>query len=569
MLKGFSSASPSPHVVKTADSVYRSISSPNSGVNLSIIHTNAMLSVCQRHNDMGRLWKIAGDLPEEGPTAPDAVTYTIILAALRFSAQRDMKKMKDIDKILERKAQAITEGKRIWADVVYRWKNQTLELDNDAVNAMASLLLEGASDTDCYNAMELYKQTMGIPILQKRPVESEDSSRPRITRENAQVLKRSHSERQENMEDVPFVDENNEILRETELDEETQPLAEEELEEEELEKEEPEEEESFEDLFKPVVPDSPELSFLKPDSKELTLLLNACYTITQGTEAGVKYWKYLTIEGADNLIQPDSVSYMQYLRLLRLSRSSKVGVATLRDQMIPSGVANGKAFHVALSICRRDRRNHSVLQHANELMSLMDKALVLPDPRVLTGYVELIQLLSNQPALLLHLRGLDMDGITSRGRLQDTGRKLQAKLRLAALNTLRLYTAQLHEAMLFGSPSPKSRWAGLENQESNIGTSSVKILARIRLLVDDTLKDEYKSFVSKDQRKILLQESNMLKRYSDKDVIQKFKDKHVHPTHEQRRLAGMRISEYRFETLKALGKGDLADDPALHMVPEW
>jgi hypothetical protein len=32
-----------------------------------------------------RLWKIAGELPEEGPGAPDAATYTIILNAVKFA----------------------------------------------------------------------------------------------------------------------------------------------------------------------------------------------------------------------------------------------------------------------------------------------------------------------------------------------------------------------------------------------------------------------------------------------------------------------------------------------------
>ncbi|OGE53649.1 hypothetical protein PENARI_c007G09540 [Penicillium arizonense] len=574
MLKGFSSASESPNIVKTAASVYRSISSPNSGVSLSIIHTNAMLTVCQRHNDMDRLWKIAGDLPEEGPGAPDAATYTIILGAVQFAARRDIQKMspEEIDKILERKAQAMTEGKRIWADIVYRWKNQALELDNSVVNAMASLLLDGASDIDCYNVMELYKQTMGIPILQKRPVESESSSRRRITHEETQALEQSHSERQESMEDVPFVDENNQILREAEPDEESQPLAEEQPEE--LEEEEPEEEESFEDLFKPVVPDSPEISFLKPDSKELTLLLNACFTITHGTEAGINYWKLLTLEDTNHLIEPDSVTYLQYFRLLRISRSSKVGVAALRDQMIPSGVANGKAFHVALSICRRDRRNHSVLQHANELMSLMGKALILPDIRVLEGYLELIQILSSQPSVLLHLRGLDMEETSTRSRLQDIGRKIQAKLRLAALATLRPYTAQLHEAMEFGAPSHKTRWSALQNQKSDsvAGASAVKVLSRIRLVVDDTLKVDYKSFVSKAERKILMEESNMLKKYSDKDVIQNFRGKTIYPTPEQKRFGGERIKKFQLEAQKTFWKKNIEDGSSQQVeekVPEW
>jgi hypothetical protein len=547
MLKGFSAAPMSLALVKTAAAVYRSIASPNSGVKLDIIHTNAMLTVCHRHGDMDRLWKIAGELPEEGHGAADATTYTIILTAVQFAARRDIQSMSpdQIEKILERKSQAITEGKRIWADVIYRWKNQTLEIDNDLVNGMASLLLDGASDIDCYNVMELYKQTMGIPILQKRPTENSKTTRRRITHEENQSIEVSESKRQQAMEDVPFVDENNQPLEATKPAEEDEQFVEEVAKVE----EEPEEEESFEDLFKPVVPEVEELAFLRPNSKELTLLLDACFTMTQGTEGGLAYWKHLTMDDTHYRIKPDTFTYIQYFRLLRISRSSKISVKTMKEQMVPSGQATGTAFHVALSVCRRDRRNHSMLLHANELISLMDKALILPDIRVLDGYLETIQILSTNPAVLLNLRGLGTDEDSKGRRLQDLGRKLQAKLRLTALTTLRPYVAQLHEAMENGRPESKTRWSAIQNQLSDSASApaAVKFMSRVRLVVDDTLKDDYKAFISKAERKSLEAESQMLKKYSDRQVIEHFKNKIVYPTSDQKEEARERIAKYREE----------------------
>ncbi|KAJ5334118.1 uncharacterized protein N7506_007901 [Penicillium brevicompactum] len=555
MLKGFSSVPMSPSVVKTAASVYRSISAENSGVKLSIIHTNAMLTVCHRHADMDRLWQIAGELPEEGPGAPDATTYTIILNAVQFAARRDIQKMSpdEIDKILERKTKAITEGKRIWADIVYRWKTQTLELDNDVVNGMASLLLDGASDMDCYNVMELYKQTMGLPILQKRPTESSKTTRRRITHEETQAIEQSEMKRQEKMEDLPFVDENNKPLGPAEtagdLHEFDEPAEEkvEAVEEEQEVEEMEEEEETFEDLFKPVVPGAEGLSFLKPKSKELTLLLNACFTMTQGTEGGLAYWKYMTLDENEHRFRPDAITYAQYFRLLRISRSSKISVKTMRDQMVPSGLAHGTAFHIALSVCRRDRRNHSVLLHANELIGLMDKALILPDIRVLDGYLETIQILSANSSVLLNLRGLSTEEDTKSLRLQDRGAKLQAQLRLNALATLRSYVSELHEAMENGKPEAGGRWSNAQNRLANPihGPAAVKFMARVRLIVDDTLKLDYKKYVSKAERKILMGESQMLKKYSDKQTIAAWKNKLVYPTADQKDAARERIYNYR------------------------
>ncbi|KAK4867728.1 hypothetical protein LT330_001238 [Penicillium expansum] len=557
MLKGFSSAPRSLGVAKTAASVYRSIGSPNSGVKLDIIHTNAMLTVCHRHWDMDRLWKIAGELPEEGPGAPDATTYTIILNAVQFAARRDIEKMSpdEIDKILERKAQVITEGKRIWADVIWRWKNQTLKIDNELVNGMASLLLEGGSDIDCYNVMELYKQTMGVPILQKRPTENEKTTRRRITPEQTQAIEVSEATRQSKMEDVPFVDENNRPIQSFEPAVELEQDLGEEVEELEMEKAEEEveeeEEEDFTELFKPVVSQAEELSFLEPNSKELTLILNACFTMTQGSEGGQAYWKHMTLEDYDYRIDPDTFTYIQYFRLLRISRSSKISVKTMREQMVPSGQATGTAFHVALSVCRRDRRNHSVLQHANELIALMDKALILPDIRVLDGYLEMIQILSTNPSVLLHLRGLDTeDSKSSKSpRLHEMGRKLQAKLRLAAIAALRPYILQLHEAMENGKPESKTRWSAIQNtlSDSVAGSAAVKIMSRVRLVVDDTLKLDYKSYVSKAERKALDADSKMLKKYSDKDVIATFKRKKVYPTIQQKEEARERIKKFQWE----------------------
>ncbi|KXG54141.1 uncharacterized protein PGRI_072850 [Penicillium griseofulvum] len=556
MLKGFASAPRSLAIAKTAASVYRSIDSPNSGVKLDIIHTNAMLTVCHRHWDMDRLWKIAGDLPEEGPGAPDATTYTIILNAVQFASRRDVEKKSpdQIEEILERKAQVITEGKRIWADIIWRWKNQTLKIDNELVNAMANLLLEGGSDMDCYNVMELYKQTMGVPILQKRPTENEKTTRRRITPEQTQAIEIQEATRQSNMEDVPFVDENNRPIESLEPAEELEQDPREEFEEMEKEEEEveEEEEEDFTELFKPVVPQAEELSFLKPDSKELTLILNACFTMTQGSEGGQAYWKYMTLEDHDNRIDPDTFTYIAYFRLLRISRSSKISVKTMREQMVPSGQATGTAFHVALSVCRRDRRNHSVLQHANELVGLMDKALILPDIRVLEGYLEMIQILSANPSVLLHLRGLDTaENFKSSKptKLHEMGRKLQAKLRLTAIATLRPYILQLHEAMENGKPESRTRWSAIQNSlsDSVAGPAAVKMMSRVRLVVDDTLKLDYKSHVSKAERKALEADSNMLKKYSDKDVIATWKNKKVYPTLQQKEEARERIKKFQWE----------------------
>ncbi|KAJ5176041.1 uncharacterized protein N7482_001918 [Penicillium canariense] len=524
MLKGFADAPKSLANVKTAESIYKSIK--NSEIEPNIIHTNAMLQVCDRHHDMESLWRIAGDLPEEGPEAPDMRTYTIILGALQFAARDDIQKIdpNETDKIVERKDQMVTEGKRIWADVLYRWTKDQLPIDNHVVNAMASLLLDGARERDYYDVLALYHQTMGIPIFAKQPAETSKCSR--FTMSRLTFLRRSQELVSSRTDDVPFVDENNQPLRQEEPETET-------LKDEEEEGEEGEEVENFDMIFEPVVPKSESLSYIQPGSKEITFIEDVCHRLPQGFAAGYAYWDHLTLE-SEARIDPDAVAYAQYLRLLRAGRASKRTVQVLQNQALPSGLAKEKLFHIAMACCRRDRNNASVLLHANQLLEVMHKALVLPDPRVLESYLELVQALSQAPHVLLHLRGLPKNERSKITDLKVLGKKLQADLRLAAIGALRPHILQLHEALERGKPGRTSRWGALKNGSANLsGSLAVKVMARVRTVIDETLKAEFAPFVPKPERKDLLSESKLLRTYSDKDTLKKFSTLSVHPTIEQ------------------------------------
>ncbi|KAJ5485213.1 hypothetical protein N7539_005201 [Penicillium diatomitis] len=522
MLKGLADAPKSPANIKMAESIYRSIE--HSDVDLSIIHTNAMLSVCDRHHDMDSLWRIAGELPEEGPQAPDMRTYTIILGALQYSARNDLEKISpaDTDKIVERKDQMVMEGKRIWADVLYRWTKDQLQIDNHVVNAMASLLLEGARERDYYDVLALYNQTMGIPIFAKKPAETQKASR--FTMFRLAFLRRSAAE-SDHTEDVPFVDEHNRPLREEPEKSEKQEL---------LEGEE-EEIENFDLIFDPVLPKNEGLTYIQPGSKELTFIEDVCHRLPQGFAAGYSYWDYLTIE-VETRFEPDAVALAQYMRLLRAGRASKRAVQVMQNQALPSGLANEKLFHLAMACCRRDRNNASVLLHANELLQVMHKALILPDPRVLESYLELVQSLAQAPHVLLNLRGLPKEG---RGKkindLKALGKKLHVDLHVAAMGALRVPVSQLHEALQGGKPERGSRWSALKNGSANIPASlAVKVMARVRTVIDELLKAEYASVLSKEDRKVLQMDSNSLKTYSDKETIKKFVQMSVYPTIDQK-----------------------------------
>jgi hypothetical protein len=535
MLAGYSKAAEgTPNVVQDALRVYRSIFAENSPVKPDIIHSNAMLSVCQKHGDMDTLWRIAGELPEEGSQSPDMVTYSTILTAIQFAAQHDVMKMdrSEIDKIIARRSQMVTEGKRIWADVVYRWakdKANPLPIDNKVVGSMASLLLQSANDRDLYDVLALYNQVTGTPIFAKLPENNIKIAHRRIERELERRSKTTPDLGGE--DDVPFVDQDNNLLKQVKKE---NPIEE-------------EEEENFDSLFDPVVPGSENLAYLQPQNKDLTMILEACFKMTQGASTGSVYWDYLTKPENPTRVEPDNLSYIEYFRLLRLTRSSNTATRVMREQMVPAGLANGKAFHIALSCCRRDRKNRKVLLHANELLDLMNESCLLPDPRSLANYMELVQKLCDNPHSLMYLLGLDMDKGRDTRTLQTLGKKLQTKLRLRALATLRPHIAKLHEAMeQEGSGAPrKGRWDGIETGGSIMGHDCARIMAWVRLLTDETLKTEFALFVTKEERQTLQKESTMLKKYSDQAAIQKLTGKLVKPTVEQRNEFRLRQLELR------------------------
>ncbi|KAJ5112488.1 hypothetical protein N7532_000533 [Penicillium argentinense] len=535
MLQGFSKGGKGPksrETVKKAESIYKAIFAKNSSVKPNIIHSNAMLSVCQRHGDLDTLWRIAGDLPDEGPDMPDMRTYSIILAALHHAARDDLRKMKphQVDEVIARQEKMVTEGKRIWADVIYRWSNDGLQLSNQVVNAMAHLLLDGVHDSDFYDVLQLYNQTMGVPILAKRP-----EPNMTISRSRARFILRSYEKarlttgNEPEHEDVPFVDEDNKPLRRETENEETAPAEEE---------EDDMEEEDFEFLFQPVtLADGQSPEHLVPDSKDLTVILTACSNMTHNFSAGQSYWDLFTRESEKFHLQADEICCMEYLRLLRRARASKDTARVVREQMLPWGTTDATAFHVAFASCRRDRRNQSVLLNAKDLLDTMRKGLVLPDPRVIEGYLALIQEFSDDPQSILNLRGLKIDEGSKSQTLQALGKQLQAKLGLFALDTLRPHYLQLHEAFSEGKPAPRGRWNSLKGGNEDVSASkAVKIMSRIRTLIDETLKSEYAPFVSKAERKILAEESKMLKRYSDKAVIHGANNKIVYPTVAQREV---------------------------------
>ena len=371
MLRGCAK-SRSNKAVDIATTVYRSIFAHNSPIKPSTIHHNAMLEVCARHNDIDAFWNVVGQLPEEGYGAPDNITFTIILNAIRAAAQNDIKKLhgvEDAQVIRQKKIEAVKEGKRIWADVVQQWRLGLFMMDQRLTASMGRLLLFGGREQDLLDIFSLFLQTMAIPRCGPRQTQAHSDALNRKKNNHAPPRKKDH--------DNP-------------------------------ENEEPEKEmseaEEFKDLFEPVKlakirenmesrtgGEIPKIQYPLPSNAELSLLMEACSLVKNGYPIFRKYWAKLTDKDGDFVVKPDAESYHTYLRILRGTRASAESVRIVCEEMAPQKMAERKTFIIAMSTCARDRLNPNILDIAGRLAKFMDKALRMPEPRVVMKYMKLVR----------------------------------------------------------------------------------------------------------------------------------------------------------------------------------
>lgn len=516
--------------VKTALSIYESIFEAKTDIKPGVVYANAIMTTCLRQGNFDALWTVAADLPEDGPLAPDAKTYTLIFRAINASLENDLSTMPrdQLDNIPERRQKAVVEAKRVWSEVVYLWKEGRLPMDSRLANSMAEILLQGNTDPDCYDVFSLYRQLCGIPVLVKEPPREVQKEQPR--RREAQkehVPDRS-------TEYIPFVNEDEELYRHPE-DSAGQMEA--------KEGEELEEEENFDGLFDPVVPETatgeedadekkPALTHMPVENQEISYLLEACMLMTQGLGAGKAYWQYFLDHGYRDKLH--SGTSHQYLRLLRKAHSSRLTLELIRDEMVPSGQAEGKTFHIALSCCRRDRNNPNVIKHTNEILQLMNENLELPDPRVIEGYHDFIQGYELNPHRLITLNGFGVEKSSSNRGLEALGRELRVKLQLLAEATLRPHIAKLHEAMQQDTRPANTKERSTKSPDIP-GSAALKVMLRTRGLIDNLLKRENAALISKEDRELLEAESRKLREYSTSESHKKFKNSFVKSTKAQPR----------------------------------
>lgn len=347
MLRGLAQKFNDKNAVSQALSIYTSMKAANSTVTPSIIHHNSMLNVCNKAGDIDALFGVAGGMPEKGPNSPDAWSYAIILSAL-MSHVHKLKTMYSVDDVKREKEirEVMKDGRKIWEDIIRRWRAGDVSIDERLVSTMARLLLAPDIRLDARAVFSLIHQTMNVPIPGVAKVEMENAAK---------------AERR-------FMDKPEPALIPISTDTPSDPLA------------------PPDDLTAPLA------GYVKPGNSILNCLLQAAYQV-RSRKMGDYYWN--RFNHPQTAIPVDFGNLCEYLNLLALSHASTKAAETLgifRDdpsKFNANNVAKPSSwpFFLGMEACRRDKNSKHAFSNANAIFDIMQNVLPNPDPKILRVYL--------------------------------------------------------------------------------------------------------------------------------------------------------------------------------------
>lgn len=347
MLKGFSTNVKKPNSVAHAVSVYNSMFAPNSAVKPNTIHTNAVINVCARGGDMASLWAIAGKLPDRGLGAADHITYTNVINAIRADAEQRSQALTTEDEAISDKiiTNAIQDGERLWVDVNKRWRAGDLFIDEALTCAMGRLLLLSNDKAHHSSVFSLVEQTMRIPVYETPQQIDCTNESSRALNDYAAETDAASSKEITNFE--PIKSNGNKLGKQMSI-------------------------------------------YAKPSNNTLSMLVQACL-LTRNLPAGKYYWNLLTSKDSQPSISYDVENFAQYLRLLRISRSSEIArnlfSEALQEKRPDQFFMRGN-FVIAMSTCLRDKNNPNVFEHASDIFEMMQAHLHHVDAKLMEMYLE-------------------------------------------------------------------------------------------------------------------------------------------------------------------------------------
>ncbi|KAI9641347.1 hypothetical protein NHQ30_010149 [Ciborinia camelliae] len=344
----FKGCSDSPYTKQAFEkglAIYTSMLSTGSRLKPNTIHMNAVLRLCARAGEEEALLGIAGQMPTQGIGAPDNFTFTTILNAFRMKAlgNRDMPEG-DFSKL---KHKMIDSAHRMWGDIYTRWRKGDIMVDEELVCAMGRTLLLG-SEEDNDDILSLVEQTMNVRRqMPRRGTKSRQKIEPSLqgqSRPDNKGLTEIEGGDNGTTKDYP------------------------------------------EDIFNSSSTALASLPkshvYATPGPNTMSMILKALLNLSK-KEPATKYWQLFTKEMG---IVPDQDNYHMYLRILRLSRSSREALELLLE--MPKESLKSETFRFAMTACQRDKNNPNVFATAGKILDIMQMNLEVPDIKALVTYMD-------------------------------------------------------------------------------------------------------------------------------------------------------------------------------------
>ncbi|KAK4930822.1 hypothetical protein LTR49_002586 [Elasticomyces elasticus] len=342
----------------------------------SIIHTNAALKVCAFGGDMDAVWGIVAKIPERGPGAADVVTYSILLNAIRHDIQ-NIAFDAGPEAAVAQRDKGLQEARRVWMEVIARWRGGLVKMDEELVCAMARVLLASQRLTDWDDVLSLVHQTMQIErlIAPYGSAERQIGHVPQISAPAGEEAIPSASEQEDQDGYVQA------------------PAAK---------------------AFKPVnaLPTdrtskrrTATLAYVEPANDTLSILIEAC-TLMRTPKTASAYWALLT--GEEYGISPDIQNFNSQLRLMHKNRASAQAAKLLTEDLVKARVDPMYiTFRIAMDTCSRDHKNTSALEHATSILDVMEKKLSESDVETMKKYLSLALTTDSGPKVVGAIDRLD------------------------------------------------------------------------------------------------------------------------------------------------------------------
>lgn len=329
------------------------------------IHMNAVLHVCARAKDLESLFSVA-KTANDRTRMPDNLTYTTVLNGLRFSTAQPHHRSasgegEEVSVDKERASVSVGRARAVWEEVVTRWRQGLIVVDEELVCAMGRVLLMG-SNHDKDDILALVEQTMGIARLDRTPLlqqTSKPEAKPAAEADAASAPpKEPTTPRVTQFVPLPA------SVTVSRVDDS----------------------QAGDQGSNGAVAErrgSSRITYAQPGRNVLSLIVTSLGT-TRKTSLAAPYWDILT--SPPYSVEPDSENWFRMLKTLRRGHAS--GKTALLMLSMPPEMMNERTFQLAMTSCAADNLNENVVDSAAKIFDLMKRTLPVPDPYTMRLYLQ-------------------------------------------------------------------------------------------------------------------------------------------------------------------------------------